>query len=124
MPIDKLPMNIVIAVDDQKSTSVEIPSWALSAVLKVPAITDGTLTLEMIDPADITPAKLAADSDTDWAPVVSDEGRTDILGVGQDPAFVNISPFIGGFPRGGHMRVVCTAAQVADKAFVCHFKGG
>jgi hypothetical protein len=122
MPIDKLFMNIVVAVDDQKSTSIEIPSWARTAVMKVPAITDGTLTLEMIDPADITAAKLAADSDTDWAPVYSDEGRTDILGVGLDPAFVNISPYIGGFPQGGHMRVVCTAAQVADMEFVVHFK--
>jgi hypothetical protein len=122
MPIDKLFMNIVVAVDDQKSTSIEIPSWARTAVMKVPAITNGTLTLEMIDPADITAAKLAADSDTDWAPVYSDEGRTDILGVGLDPAFVNISPYIGGFPQGGHMRVVCTAAQVADMEFVVHFK--
>jgi len=122
MPIDKQPLKIDISVDDQKSTSVEIPSWARTAVIKVPAIDNGTLTLEMIDPADITVAKLAADSDTDWGPVYSDEGRTDVLGVGLDPAWVNISPFIGGFPQGGHMRLVCTAAQAADKEFVIHFK--
>jgi hypothetical protein len=92
-------------------------------MIKVPAIVDGTLTLEMIDPDDITPAKLAADSDTDWGPVYSDEGRTDILGVGLDPAWVNITPFIGGFPQGGHMRVVCTAVQIANKEFMVHFKG-
>jgi hypothetical protein len=122
MPIDKLFMKITVAVDSQKSSSLEIPSWARTAIMKVPAITDGTLTLEMIDPADITPAKLAADSDTDWCPVYSDEGRTDILGVGQDPAFVNITPYIGGFPQSGHMRVVCSVAQVADMEFVVHFK--
>jgi hypothetical protein len=122
MPIDKLPLKIDVSVDGQKSTSVEIPSWARTAVVKVPAIDDGTLTLEMIDPSDITPAKLAASSDTDWGPVYSDEGRTDILGVGLDPGWVNITPYIGGFPQGGHMRLVCTAAQSADKDFMVHFK--
>jgi hypothetical protein len=122
MPIDKLPLKIDISVDDQKSSSCEIPSWARTAIMKVPAITDGTLTLEMIDPSAITPAKLAADSDTDWGPVYSDEGRTDILGAGLDPAWVNITPYIGGFPQGGHMRIVCTAAQGADKDFMVHFK--
>ena len=81
MPIDKQPLKIDISVDDQKSTSVEIPSWARTAVIKVPAIDNGTLTLEMIDPADITVAKLAADSETDWGPVYSDEGITEVLGV-------------------------------------------
>ena len=122
MPIDKLPLKIDISVDDQKSNSLEIPSWARTAVIRVPAIDNGTLTIEMIDPSDITPAKLAAESDTDWGPVYSDEGRTDILGVGLDPAWVNITPYIGGFPQGCHMRLVCTAAQSADKDFMVHFK--
>ena len=122
MPIDKLYMKIDITVDTQKSTSVEIPVLARTALMKVPAIDDGTLTFEMIDPSDITPAKLAPSSDTDWSPVYSDEGRTDVLGVGQDPAFVNITPYIGGFPQSGHMRVVTTVAQTANKTFVVYFR--
>jgi len=122
MPIDKQKLYLTVAVDSQKTTSVEIPAWARTAILKVPAIDNGTLMLEMIDPADITPAKLAPDSDTDWATVYDREGRTDILGVGLDPAFVNITTYIEGFPQSGHMRVACTAIQSADKEFIVHFK--
>lgn len=123
MPFDKQPLKIIIAVDAYKSSAVEIPAWARSAILKVPSIDNGTITFEMIDPEAVTAAKLAADVDTDWGPVYSDEGRTDVLGVGLDPAWINITPYIGGFPQGGHMRLVCTAAQLADKEFVVHFNG-
>lgn len=122
MAQDRLNAFIYIAVDTYKSTAIEIPVWAQSAVVKVPAIDNGTLTIEMIDPVDVTPAKLAPDSDTDWCTAYSDEGRTDILGVGLDPAFVNITPYIGGFPQSGFMRFVCTASQSSDKQFIVHFR--
>jgi hypothetical protein len=77
----------------------------------------------MLGPDDVTAAKLVPDQDEDWERVVSGDGNTDFLGVGVGPAFVNITPFIQGFPRGAFVRIKTSVAQTANRVFKIYFKG-
>lgn len=124
MPSDQFELLVDTAVDDQRTTAVEIPPWASEVMIKVPQLINAcTMTLEMLGPEDVTAAKLAADVDTDWIRVVSGEGNTDFLGVGVGPAFVNVTPFVQGFPRGAFLRLKTSALQIENRSFLIYFKG-
>ncbi len=123
MPSDQYTMLIDVAVDARRSTCYEIPPWASEVMVKAPLVDSCTLTLEMLGPDDVTAAKLLASATEDWIRVVSGEGNTDFLGVGVGPAFVNITPFLQGFPRGAFMRIRTSRDQLADRSFQVYFKG-
>ncbi len=123
MPSDQFELLMAVAVDDMRSSCVEIPPWASEVMVKCPPLDSCTLTLEMLGPGDVTAAKLASDVDTDWIRVVSGEGNTDFLGVGIGPAFVNITPFVQGFPRGAFIRIKASVTQTSNRAFLIYFKG-
>lgn len=123
MPSDVFELLIDTAVDTQRTTCVEIPPWASEVMIKVPEINFCTMTLEMLGPDDVTAAKLVPSIDTDWLPVYSGDGNTDFLGLGLAPAFVNVTPFMQGFPRGAFVRLKTSIIQTANRAFKLYFKG-
>jgi hypothetical protein len=116
-------MLIDVAVDVRRSTCYEIPPWASEVMVKCPLLDSCTLTLEMLGPDDVTAAKLQPDIDTDWIRVISGEGNTDFLGIGVGPAFVNVTPFVQGFPRGAFLRIRSSVPQTANRTFLIYFKG-
>ena len=122
MPADKLPLTIDISVDAYKSSAIEIPVWGRECMIKVPSVDNCTCMIEILAPDDATPAKLAADIDTDWGRAYSSDGNTDFLGLGLDPAFINVTRFLEGFPQGAFMRLVVTVEQTADRSFMAYFK--
>jgi len=117
-----LDFSIDITIDDQKSSSVEIPGWVKTAVIRVPSLDNCTLTVEVIAKGDATLAKLLASNDTDWLQVYNADGYTDVLGLGLDPAWVNISSYLEGLPTGCHMRIATSVAQTANREFEVFFK--
>ncbi len=123
MPSDQFELLIAVAVDTQRTNVVEIPPWASEVMIKVPSLNSCTMTLEMLGPDDVTAAKLAADVDTDWIQVISGDGNTDFLGVGVGPAFVNVTPFLQGFPRGAFLRLKTSSVQATNRSFKIYFKG-
>ena len=123
MPSDQFELLMDTAVDSQRTTVCEIPPWASEVMIKVPVLNNCTMTIEMLGPDDVTAAKLVPDVDTDWISVISGEGNTDFLGVGVGPAFVNVTPFLQGFPRGAFLRLKTSSPQATSRTFKIYFKG-
>lgn len=114
---------IVQATDTTKSGAVQVPQWAKSASLYIPAVADGIISLEMIQIEDVTAAKLAASSDTSWV-TVRDEGESSqVAASGVESCWIDISEFIKGLPANCFIRVVSAAAQTGTITFTIAFRG-
>ena len=105
------------SVDTTKSAAVQIPGdWARFISVFVPDIVVGAVTMEFIKEADVTPAKLVADQNTDWNPVevaIDSVGAlSEVMASGADPTWIDISRFVRALPE-GYIRFVTAGTQNA-----------
>ncbi len=103
-------------VDTTESEAVEIPNWARSAVLVVPDISAGAVTMKFIHKDDATAALLLPTNNTSWVPVqvaIDSVGPLkEVMPTTDDPAIVDITAFIRGLGD-GYIRFTCAGAQGA-----------
>ncbi len=106
----------VNTVDTTETEAVEIPNWARSAVLHVPDIAAGAVTMKYLPKLGVTAALLLASNDTGWVPVqvaVDSVGPLkEVMPTTDDPAIIDITPFIRGIGE-GFIRFTCAGAQGA-----------
>lgn len=113
-----------ISTDTTKSGPVEIPQWTKSASMYIPAIdANGIISSEGILAENVTAAKLVADQDTDWVVLRDKAESAQIAASGVENILMDITEFVTGMPVGSFFRVVCAAAQIADRTFHITFRG-
>ncbi len=102
------------AVDTTETNAVEIPNWAKAAVLFVPNIAAGAVTMKFMHKDDATAAKLLASANTDWVPlqvaIDSVGSLKEVMPTTDDPAMIDITAFIRGLGD-GFIRFTCAGAQ-------------
>lgn len=106
----------VNTVDTTETEAVEIPSWARAAVLFVPNIAAGAVTMAFMHKDDATAALLLASNDTSWVPlqvaIDSVGSLKEVMPTTDDPAVIDITAFIRGLGD-GFIRFTCAGAQGA-----------
>ncbi len=123
---EKFTVKLTKATDTQRSEAFQIPEWANYTAVFIPDIDAGDMSLEWIDPDDVTAAKLAVTNDTSWHPVGDPTDGADavICASGNDPMVVDISVFVRALAGRGYVRFKTGAAQTtADVTFTIHVVG-
>ena len=113
-----------ITVDTTKSGAVEVPQWCKSASLYIPSIdANGIISCEGIFSENVTAALLLASNDTSWITLRDKAESSQIAASGIESTVIDITEFVTGLPVGAFFRVVCAAAQIADRTFTITFRG-
>lgn len=123
MAIERIKVELVVSIDNQKTAAFDIPGWAKHATVLVPSIVDGVVEMEMIDADSVTLAAIAPDQDTNWHTVYNDKGQSVVLWPGVDPAYVDISRWIQGIHEKNAVRFSCVTVQTSDVTFILYVKG-
>jgi len=111
---------LIHTVDTTESEAVQIPDWCRAAALFIPDIAAGAVTMKFMHKDDATAALLLASNNTGWnvveAAIDSVDALTEVMANGDDPTWVNITPFIQGLGD-GFIRFTCAGAQGATIDF-------
>jgi hypothetical protein len=112
------------SVDVRKTEAIEVPDWARTGAVYIPAIVDGAVTMEFMAKSLATAATLLPSNDTGWAtvrvPIVEGSVLVTVLGSALDPGWIVITEFVRGLKQ-GFIRFSVAADQVADSAWILVF---
>ena len=120
-----------ISVDTQKTNAVYVPDKVAYIGVNVPSIDNGNVGIEVYESRHInsvtiksTNAVLLSSADTNWTPIIDNATGQDVVMLDStyDPAYVDITPFLGGL-RNVYIRfTIATAQTTGDTEWYLYVK--
>ena len=109
---ERMDILVDISADDDKTTSFQVPGWAMFLGVLVPDVDAGNIGIE-----------ISKDNAT-FYPLLDPIDGADVVAVtsGSDPGWIDVSDWIRFIPPDYYVRLT-TASQAADKTFTICFRG-